>query len=59
MGASNKFDIEKIGNHVTVFINGEKVTDYTGAVFDVAGSIGLYTEDARVRVTNVQFTPLP
>lgn len=59
VGVSNKFDIEKIGNHVTVSINGHVVTDFTGALVDVPGSIGLYSEDARVRITNVQFTPLP
>lgn len=59
IGASNTYDIEKVGNHVTVSINGRKVTDYTGAVIDVAGSIGLYSEDSNVRVTKVQLTPLP
>ncbi|MDC8758297.1 hypothetical protein [Janthinobacterium fluminis] len=55
---SNNYVVEKIGNHVTVYINGVRASDYTGALYDVAGSIGLYTEDARVRITNVQVTPL-
>lgn len=59
IGVSNTYDIEKVGNHVTVHINGQKVSDYIGSVHDVAGSIGLYSEDARVRVTKVQVTPLP
>lgn len=59
IGASNTYDIEKVGNHVTVSINGQKVTDYTGAVYDVPGSIGLYSEDAQVRVTRLQVIPLP
>jgi len=58
VGVSNKFDIEKIDGHVTVYINGAQVINYTGTVIDEAGSIGLYTEDARVHVTNVQVTPL-
>ncbi len=58
IGVSNRYDIEKIGNHVTVSINGQKVTDFTGALHDVVGSIGLYSEDARVRITSVQATPL-
>ncbi len=58
IGASNRYDIEKIGNRITVSINGVKVTDFTGALYDVPGSIGLYSEDARVRITNVQVTPL-
>ncbi len=53
VGASNTFDIVKVGTHVKVMINGATVVDYTGALFDVAGSIGLYTEDARVHVTSV------
>lgn len=58
IGVSNKYEIEKIGNRVTVSLNGKVVTNFTGAIKDVAGSIGLYAEDARVRVTNVQVTPL-
>lgn len=59
IGMFNTYDIEKVGNHVTVSINGRQVANYTGAVLDVAGSIGLYSEDANVRVTKVQVTPLP
>lgn len=58
IGVSNKFDVEKIDNHVTVSINGQKVIDFTGAVVDVPGSIGLYTEDARVQITSVSFLAL-
>lgn len=58
LGVGNKFDIEKNDNRVVVYVNGQKVIDFAGAVFDAAGSIGLYTEDARVHVTNVQFAPL-
>lgn len=58
LGVDNKFEIEKLGNRVRVWINGALVIDYTGAIIDVPGSLGLYTEDARVRITNVQVTPL-
>lgn len=58
VGQLNTFQIEKIDSSVTVSINGAKVIDYTGAVFDTPGSIGLYTEDAGVKVTAVSVTPL-
>jgi hypothetical protein len=59
IGVSNRFEIEKIGNRVTANINGQRVMDYTGNILDVSGQIGLYTEDARVQITDVQITPLP
>lgn len=58
LGVYNKFEIEKIDKRVRVWINGVLSVDYTGSIVDVAGSLGLYTEDARVRITNVQVTPL-
>lgn len=58
VGQLNTFQIEKIDSSVTVSVNGTKVIDYTGAVFDTPGSIGLYTEDAGVKVTAVSVTPL-
>lgn len=59
IGSPNQYDIEKIGNHVTVSINGVKVTDFTGAIQDVPGSLGLYAEDSKVHIHSVQVTPLP
>jgi len=59
VGLANKIEIEKIGTRVRVWINGVLATDKTGGIVDVAGSIGLYSEDALVRVTNVQVTKLP
>lgn len=58
IGMSNQYDIEKIGNHVTAYINGQKSVDFTDALIDVPGAIGLYFEDARVRITTVQMTAL-
>lgn len=58
IGQLNTMQVRKQGTHVTVHINGTKVIDYTGAVIDAAGSIGLYTEDAGVKVTGVTLTPL-
>jgi hypothetical protein len=58
IGVSNKFDVQKIDSRVTLSLNGQKLVDYNGPVIDSPGSIGIYTEDARVHVTNVQFAPL-
>lgn len=55
---ANKFDIEKIDGRVRIWINGALAVDQANGVLDVAGSIGLYSEDARVRVTDVQVTAL-
>lgn len=58
VGVSNEYDITKQGNHVTVKVNGQMVVDYTGAIFDTAGSIGLYCEDSEVKITSVRVTQL-
>lgn len=58
VGQTNTFEVTKVDSHVTVSVNGIKVTDFTGAVFDMPGSIGLYTEDAGVKVTAVSVVPL-
>lgn len=59
IGAANKIDIEKIGTHVRIWVNGALAVDQAGGVLDVDGLFGLYAEDARVRVSNVQVTKLP
>lgn len=58
VGVANTYDIVKVGNHVIVKINGELAMDYTGPIYDMAGAIGLYTEDARVHITAVSLTVL-
>jgi hypothetical protein len=59
VGAANKIDIEKIGTRVRIWVNGILAVDRTGGLIDVEGSIGLYTEDARARITQVKVTKLP
>lgn len=59
IGLANKIDIEKVGTRVRIWVNGVLTTDQVGGVLDVDGSLGLYSEDARVRVTNVKVTKLP
>ena len=59
IGVSNKLEIEKVGTRVRVWVNGVLAVDQAGGVLDVDGSIGLYSEDARARITNVQVTKLP
>lgn len=58
IGASNDYDITKVGNHVVVKVNGQTIVDYTGNLFDQPGSIGVYTEDAQVHVTSVRVEAL-
>lgn len=58
VGTANTFVLEKTGNLLTVFIDGTEVLNYTGgelpdALYDTPGSIGLYTEDARVKINSV------
>ncbi|MDO8461501.1 MAG: hypothetical protein Q7S98_01430 [Deltaproteobacteria bacterium] len=55
--------LEKKGEHLEVLIDGISVLSYDGqtfpqALYDQAGSIGLYTEDARVTVQSVILTRL-
>lgn len=59
IGIANKLDIEKIGTRVRVWVNDVLAIDQAGGLLDVEGSIGLYTEDARARISKVQVTKLP
>lgn len=59
VGASNTFVMEKTNGNVTVTIDGIEVIHYESTAFpdslyDHAGAVGLYTEDARVRILSVQ-----
>jgi hypothetical protein len=58
IGANNKIDIEKVDGRVQIWVNGILAVDQSTGLIDVDGSIGLYSEDARVRVTNVHVTKL-
>jgi hypothetical protein len=62
IGLSNTYVIEKIGGKLTVTIDGRSVMNYDSAtgpypLYDFAGTIGLYSEDARVRVHSVIVEP--
>lgn len=45
--------VTKNGNSIVISIDGVKVMAFKGNIIDRPGAIGLYTEDARVRVQNV------
>jgi len=55
-------DIYVVGNHITVYVDNNKIIDMydttMSSYFNNGGSIGLYTEDAEVRYDNVSVTPL-
>ncbi|MBI4411970.1 MAG: hypothetical protein HY541_05765 [Deltaproteobacteria bacterium] len=58
VGTSNIFVLEKSGGNLTVSIDGSEALNYQsgdwpGGLYDQAGAIGLYTEDARVRIHTV------
>lgn len=58
VGTVNVFEVTKQGTHVVVKVNDAVLIDFTGPVFDVPGHIGLYTEDAIVRIKSVDLQPL-
>ena len=58
VGVSHDYDVVKVGNHVVVTLDGQIVVDYTGTLFDVPGSIGLYSEDSQVRITSVHVSAM-
>ena len=63
LGKLYSITLIKMGNHVDVSLDGTPILRYIGhnhslSLFDTPGSIGLYTEDARVHVYNVSIIPL-
>lgn len=63
IGKRNVMVIEKVGKVVRAYVDGVLVMNYNneGAInplYDVAGTIGLYSEDARVRIYSVKVDPL-
>jgi hypothetical protein len=63
LGRPNEITLTKFGTHVKVAIDGSTVMDYKledpqNPLIDIPGWIGLYTEDARVRVQSVQIISL-
>ena len=60
IGKQNTFVIDKTGQNLKVFIDGTQVLNFQGVpndLYDQAGSIGLYTEDAKVTVKSVILEP--
>lgn len=61
LGEWEHVDIQVIGNHITVWLNGTKVVDKVDDTMSSvlsSGAIGLYSEDASVNYANVHVTPL-
>lgn len=64
IGTANEITLTKQGQQLQVTIDGKVAMTYDGAtmptpLIDTAGAIGLYTEDARVRIQTVSIEPLP
>ncbi|HLD43900.1 MAG TPA: hypothetical protein VJC18_00575, partial [bacterium] len=62
VGTPNEWVLEKTGQLLSITIDGVLVMTYNGgveneALFDHAGSIGLYTEDAQAHVTAIEIQP--
>lgn len=62
VGEANTFVLDKKGGNIQVSVNGVVVLNYQGrdgstAIYDQAGAIGLYTEDARVTIHSVTIEP--
>jgi len=58
LGRAAQWRILKVGDLVEAYIDGQRVMSFRGKVYDVPGSIGLYTEDAQVAVRDVRYRPL-
>lgn len=66
IGTEHTIVVTKNATHVTVTLDDAAAADFTSEaapsskyIYDEAGSIGLYTEDAQVRVSSVTIEPLP
>jgi hypothetical protein len=60
VGSWHRIGIVQVGDQIDVAADGHHLARYTdrSAPYRV-GALGLYTEDARVRFTDVQITPVP
>ena len=63
IGVPSTLTLTKRGQQLNVAIDGRAVLEFAGrdlpqALFDEAGSIGVYTEDARVLVRDLKIEPL-
>lgn len=64
VGTTHTIKVTKKGPHVAIQLDGKPVAHYRSAanpkyIYDVRGAIGLYSEDAAVRVSKVTIKPLP
>lgn len=64
MGATYTLTIIKKGTRVTLLLDDKPAADYESTdaeknIYDVPGAIGLYSEDARVRIRSVVLNALP
>lgn len=59
LGKVQTIQLTKIRSQVFVSVDGSPAISYSGkGLYDVPGSIGLYTEDARVHIYSVKLTPI-
>ncbi len=63
IGTLYNIRVRKVGQKLSVFLNGTQIVDYMGTsdpdtLYDFPGTIGLYTESARVHIYSVDVTPL-
>lgn len=62
LGQWHHWDIETVGNHIVVYVDGVKVAeiydDTQSGYFADGGNVGLYTEDASVEFDNLYIAPL-
>jgi hypothetical protein len=61
IGDWSRWEITSSGNHISVSINGTRVVDFVDNKMSkklARGSIGLYTEDAKVEFGDINITPL-
>jgi hypothetical protein len=59
VGQPVRIELTKLGNRIDASVNGVTALSYVGAgLYDTAGSIGLYSEDARVRIYSVNIEKL-
>lgn len=65
IGSAHTMTVTKSGTHVTVLLDDQPAADFTSEaspsakyIYDIPGAIGLYTEDAQVRVSSVKVESL-
>jgi hypothetical protein len=60
VGVAYDLEVLKQGQRLRVWVDAELALDYRGGgLYDEPGNVGLYSEDARVRVESARFEPAP